>query len=191
MQDIQLLYFFCLPVPETKHLYYKMSAVEIAEDSVEMLCTKDSLQWEEMVRKTEVVSITNTYAACPRDWIGFGSKCFYFSENTSNWTYSQTLCKEQGAQLARFDSIEELNFLKRCKGTSDYWINLHRESPEHPWRWTNNTEYNSLVSIRGNGERAFLSNNGISSGRGYVNRRWICYKSNSYTLQCKKPFSSS
>ncbi|KAL1763990.1 hypothetical protein HispidOSU_019134, partial [Sigmodon hispidus] len=59
-------------------------------------------------RKTELVSIKNTYAACPRDWIGFGSKCFYFSENTSNWTSSQTLCKEQEAQLARFDSLEDL-----------------------------------------------------------------------------------
>ncbi|KAL1764595.1 C-type lectin domain family 2 member D11-like, partial [Sigmodon hispidus] len=59
-------------------------------------------------RKTELISVKNTYAACPRDWIGFGSKCFYFSENISNWTYSQTLCKEQEAQLARFDSREEL-----------------------------------------------------------------------------------
>ncbi|KAK7797541.1 hypothetical protein U0070_000973, partial [Myodes glareolus] len=29
---------------------------------------------------------------CPENWIGFGSKCFYFSEYTSNWTSSQTSC---------------------------------------------------------------------------------------------------
>ncbi|KAL6083345.1 hypothetical protein STEG23_036915, partial [Scotinomys teguina] len=95
------------------------------------------------VRRTEEISIKNTYAACPSNWIGFGSKCFYFSENTSNWTFSHTFCMEQEAQLARFDSLEELNFLKRYKGTFDYWIGLRRESLEHPWRWTDNTEYNS------------------------------------------------
>ncbi|XP_076422142.1 C-type lectin domain family 2 member D11-like isoform X3 [Peromyscus maniculatus bairdii] len=98
--------------------------------------------------KKEQVSIKNTCAACPRDWIGFGSKCFYFSENTSNWTFSQTFCMEREAQLARFDSLEELNFLKRYKGTFDYWIGLRRNSPEHPWRWTDNTEYNSLYVLK-------------------------------------------
>nr|XP_042130110.1 C-type lectin domain family 2 member D11-like isoform X5 [Peromyscus maniculatus bairdii] len=98
--------------------------------------------------KKEQISIKNTCAACPRDWIGFWSKCFYFSENTSNWTFSQTLCMELEAQLARFDSLEELNFLKRYKGTFDYWIGLRRNSPEHPWRWTDNTEYNSLYVLK-------------------------------------------
>uniref|UniRef100_A0A8C8U657 Uncharacterized protein n=1 Tax=Peromyscus maniculatus bairdii TaxID=230844 RepID=A0A8C8U657_PERMB len=60
------------------------------------------------ILKKEQISINNTYAACPRDWIGFGSKCFYFSENTNNWTFSQTFCMEREAQLARFDSLEEL-----------------------------------------------------------------------------------
>ncbi|XP_036038032.1 C-type lectin domain family 2 member D11-like [Onychomys torridus] len=96
--------------------------------------------------KKEQVSIKNTYAVCPRDWIGFGSKCFYFSENTSSWTFSQILCMELEAQLARFDSLEELNFLKRYKGIFDHWIGLHRNSSEHSWSWTDNTEYNSLVS---------------------------------------------
>ncbi|XP_028737340.1 C-type lectin domain family 2 member D11-like [Peromyscus leucopus] len=137
----------------------------------------------------EQVSIKNTYAACPRDWIGFGSKCFYFSENTSNWTFSQTFCMELEAQLARFDSLEELNFLMRYKGTFDYWIGLRRNSPEHPWRWTDNTEYNSSVPIRGVEEHAYLNNNGISSARVYADRRWICSKPNSYTLQCQIPFS--
>nr|XP_006996466.3 C-type lectin domain family 2 member D11-like isoform X1 [Peromyscus maniculatus bairdii] len=140
--------------------------------------------------KKEQVSIKNTYAVCPRDWIGFGSKCFYFSENTNNWTFSQTFCMEREAQLARFDSLEELNFLMRYKGTFDYWIGLRRNSPEPPWRWTDNTEYNSLVPVRGVEEHAYLNNNGISSARVYADRRWICSKPNSYTLQCRIPFSS-
>ncbi|XP_057632379.1 C-type lectin domain family 2 member D11-like [Chionomys nivalis] len=143
------------------------------------------------VRKSEYVSIKNTHGSCPRNWIGFGSKCFYFSEDMSNWTFSQNFCMELKAQLARFDNMEELNFLRRYKGTFDYWISLHRESPEHPWRWMDNTEYNSSVPIRGVEDYAYLNNNGISSARIYADRRWICSKPNSYILECQIPFASS
>ncbi|KAH0516185.1 C-type lectin domain family 2 member D11 [Microtus ochrogaster] len=141
-------------------------------------------------RRQEQVSIKTTYAACPRNWIGFGSKCFYFSEDTSTWTFSQNFCMELEAQLAQFDNIEELNFLKRYKGTFDYWIGLHRESQEYPWRWMDNTEYNSSVPIRGVEDYAYLNNNGISSARIYADRRWICSKPNSYLTHCQFPFAS-
>ena len=58
--------------------------------------------------KTEQVSSKNTYAVCPRNWIGFGNKCFYFSEDTENQTSSDNYCMARGAQLAKFDSQEEL-----------------------------------------------------------------------------------
>ncbi|XP_005372431.1 C-type lectin domain family 2 member E-like, partial [Microtus ochrogaster] len=106
------------------------------------------------------------------------------SEHTSNWTSSQTSCMELGAHLTHFDSLEELNFLNRLKGYSATWIGLHRKSSEHPWMWTDNTEYNNLVPIRGEGEHAYLSDSGISSGRNYIHKRWICSKPYSYALQC-------
>ncbi|KAK7799778.1 hypothetical protein U0070_002902, partial [Myodes glareolus] len=153
------------------------------------------------VGKTDQISRNNTYAVCPRNWIGFGKKCFDFSEDMENWTSSQNYCRALGAQLARFDSQEELNFLKRYKGSSDHWIGLHRESSEQPWMWTDNTEYNNLyvfrmhfillcstivieVSTRGEGQHAYLSDRGISSGRNNIHRKWICSMPNIYTLQC-------
>ena len=48
------------------------------------------------------------YANCPNGWIGFGNKCFYFSKEQRNWTVSQAYCRAQAAELARFDSLEEL-----------------------------------------------------------------------------------
>nr|XP_015847025.2 C-type lectin domain family 2 member E-like [Peromyscus maniculatus bairdii] len=122
------------------------------------------------------------HANCSRDWIGFGSKCFYFSEVTSNWTSSQTSCMILKAHLAQFDSLEELDFLKRHKNDSAYWIGLHRKSSEHSWRWTDNTKYNNLVPIRGEGKRAYLIDDKISSGKNYMPRKWICSKPKSYTL---------
>ncbi|XP_076796753.1 C-type lectin domain family 2 member F-like isoform X2 [Arvicanthis niloticus] len=137
------------------------------------------------VRKTEPFSIkNNTYAACPSNWSIVGNTCFYFSEYARNWTFSQEFCIAQGAQLARIDNQEELNFLRRYKGTSDHWIGLHRKSSKHPWRWTDNTKYSNLFPIHGDGTHGFLSGR-ISSGRGYIPRMWICSKPSSYTLQCQ------
>nr|AFI61952.1 ClrA [Mus musculus] len=138
------------------------------------------------VRKKKPVmeSCEPCYAVCPSGWIGFGNKCFYFSEDMGNWTFSQSSCIALDARLALFDSLEELNFLKRYKGASDHWIGLHRESSEHPWIWTDNTEYNNLVLTRGGGECAYLSNRGIYNSSGDIHKKWICNKPNSYTLQC-------
>ncbi|XP_057628923.1 C-type lectin domain family 2 member E-like [Chionomys nivalis] len=132
--------------------------------------------------KMAIVNPKHGNTTCPEDWIGFGSKCFYFSEHTSNWTSSHTSCMKLGAHLTQFDSQEELDFLNRKNGISAAWIGLHRESSEQPWMWADNTEYNNLIPIRGNGNHAYLSDRGISSGRDYIHRRWICSKSNSYTL---------
>ncbi|XP_049990550.1 C-type lectin domain family 2 member G-like [Alexandromys fortis] len=134
------------------------------------------------VRKEEkaIANPEAGYVTCPGDWIAFGSKCFYFSEHTSNWKSSQTSCMELGAQLTQFDSLEELNFLHRYKGDSAAWIGLHRESSHHPWKWTDNTEYNNLVPIRGKEKHAYLSDRGISSARNYTHKKWICSKPYSY-----------
>uniref|UniRef100_A0A8C2QQP7 C-type lectin domain-containing protein n=1 Tax=Capra hircus TaxID=9925 RepID=A0A8C2QQP7_CAPHI len=48
------------------------------------------------------------YVTCPEGWIGFGSKCFYFSEESKNWTFSQTSCTKMEAVLAQFEMEEEL-----------------------------------------------------------------------------------
>ncbi|XDB50781.1 hypothetical protein AB1E18_004343 [Capra hircus] len=118
-------------------------------------------------------------ATCPKGWIGFGSKCFYFSEDSKNWTFSQTSCTSLGAVLAQFETEEELNFLERYKGPSDHWIGLSRESSHHAWKWTDNSKYDASFVIEGIGQYAFLSAYGITSGSGAVGRNRICSKTNS------------
>ncbi|XP_004692642.1 PREDICTED: C-type lectin domain family 2 member B [Condylura cristata] len=118
------------------------------------------------------------HVACPEEWIGFGSKCFYFSDDIGNWTSSQLFCASENASLVNIETLKEMNFLKRYKGPYDHWIGLHRESPNHSWMRTDNTEYNKLFNIRGDGECAYLNDNGVSSGRVYTERKWICSKPN-------------
>ncbi|RWS19351.1 C-type lectin domain family 2 member E-like protein [Leptotrombidium deliense] len=64
------------------------------------------------------------FAICPKDWIGFGNKCFYFSEGVGNWTFSQTFCASLAANLAQFESQEELNSLP------PEWFRLHKVKTE-------------------------------------------------------------
>lgn len=63
-----------------------------------------------LVRKEKPVMLTpeSCYANCPDGWIGFGIKCFYFSQVQRNWTVSQDYCRAQASELARFDSLEEM-----------------------------------------------------------------------------------
>ncbi|XP_041492168.1 C-type lectin domain family 2 member E-like [Microtus oregoni] len=121
------------------------------------------------------------FATCPNDWIGLGSKCFYFSEVERNWTLSQNYCMAHEAQLAGFETLEELNFLKTYAWKFQYWIGLHRESLQHPWKWTNSTEYNNLEPVLGDDNWAILSMKEISSNKSFVEKYCICSKHNSYT----------
>ncbi|KAK7799780.1 hypothetical protein U0070_002904 [Myodes glareolus] len=123
------------------------------------------------------------YANCPNGWIGFGSKCFYFSQDKRNWTVSQAYCRAQAAELARFDSLEELNFLKRCASYPAHWIGLYRESTEHPWKWIDNTEYNNLEPVFGGGLLGTVYDYILANHFNYSRKYWICNKFNSRTLQ--------
>ncbi|XP_042553278.1 C-type lectin domain family 2 member H-like, partial [Dipodomys spectabilis] len=144
-----------------------------------------------LVNKTESrIPETRLFSSCLRDWIGFGNKCYYFSDDVRNWTSSQDFCASFGANLVKFDSKEELNVLERHRDSYEHWIGLRRESPQHRWKWADNTEFSNLyisavllAEVRGTGECAYLNGVGISSGRFYTERKWICSKPSSY-VQC-------
>ncbi|KAG8525122.1 C-type lectin domain family 2 member D11, partial [Galemys pyrenaicus] len=149
-------------------------------------------------------------AACPEGWIGFGSKCFYFSDDTRNWTSSQQFCASEKANLTHIDSQKEMDFLERYADRFAHWIGLSRESSNDPWEWVDNAGHNvwyvwglpflcvhvglclvnlSLLfgfrfNVTGDEDYAYL-NKGVSSGRGYAERKWICSKPNNYADKCQ------
>ncbi|XP_027448467.1 C-type lectin domain family 2 member D [Zalophus californianus] len=130
-------------------------------------------------RKLHQISSECFEAACPEAWIGFQRKCFYFSDDIKNWTFSQRFCDSHGADLVQVETIQELNFLLRYKGPYDHWIGLSREQGQ-PWKWINGTEWTSCFPIRGGGECAYLNDKGASSARHYTERKWICSKPYAY-----------
>lgn len=60
------------------------------------------------VRKERPVSEVHVHSSCPPQWIGVGNKCFYFSDDTANWTFSQDICKSKQAGLVQIDTKDEL-----------------------------------------------------------------------------------
>ncbi|KAF6339087.1 C-type lectin domain family 2 member D [Rhinolophus ferrumequinum] len=127
-------------------------------------------------------------AACPDNWIGFQRKCFYFSDDTKNWTFSKRFCDSQDADLVQVETLQELDFLLRYKGPSDHWIGLSREQ-DQPWKWINGTEWSRCFPIKGGGECAYLNDKGASSARRYTERKWICSRPDRYT-QIRRQSSS-
>ncbi|XP_039374623.1 C-type lectin domain family 2 member D-like [Mauremys reevesii] len=118
---------------------------------------------------------------CLDDWIGYRGKCYYFSEVEGNWTYSQSNCSSLGASLAAIDTLQDLDFLQRCKGKPHHWIGLRRD-PGQPWKWVNGTEFNNLFPITADGDCAYLNDeNRVSSLRCTSERHWICSKPDAFT----------
>ncbi|XP_002752231.5 C-type lectin domain family 2 member A [Callithrix jacchus] len=111
--------------------------------------------------------------ACSEDWLGVRDKCFYFSDDTRNWTASKMFCSLQKSELAQIDTQKDMEFLKRFAGTGTYWIGLSRK-PEDSWKWTNGTTFSNWFEITGNGSYAFLSADGVHSSRGLIDIKWIC-----------------
>ncbi|XP_028938056.1 C-type lectin domain family 2 member D-like isoform X1 [Ornithorhynchus anatinus] len=121
-------------------------------------------------------------APCPGDWLGFQEKCYYFSNDTRNWTSSQNFCTSHAAGLAVIDTQKEMDLLMRYKGPADHWIGLNRESG-HDWKWTSGIKFTEWFEVKGKGECAYLNDNRVSSARSYTDRRWICSKPDFYAIR--------
>ncbi|XP_039357942.1 C-type lectin domain family 2 member D-like [Mauremys reevesii] len=118
---------------------------------------------------------------CPDGWVGYGGKCYYFSEAEENWNNSQSNCSSLGASLTAIDTLQDLDFLLRYKGKPHHWIGLRRD-PGKPWKWTNGTEFNNLFPITADGDCAYLNDeNRVSSLRCTSERHWICSKPDAFT----------
>ncbi|XP_054834637.1 C-type lectin domain family 2 member B-like [Eublepharis macularius] len=115
---------------------------------------------------------------CPRYWIGYEGKCYFFSKEKRDWISSQHYCSSHSASLARIEK-EEMDFVMRLKGKDIYWIGLRRVFSKD-WTWADG-ENATMEVIGGGGDCAFLDNTAkaISSGC-HTKLPWICSKPAAY-----------
>ncbi|XP_021239196.1 C-type lectin domain family 2 member B-like [Numida meleagris] len=106
---------------------------------------------------------------CPNAWVGFQGKCYYFSNNESDWNSSREHCQRLGASLATID-------------TANCWIGLHREEGDERWTWADGSAFTNWFQVRGGGQCAYLNGDRITSGLCHVQKYWVCSRADSYIL---------
>uniref|UniRef100_A0A493T5Y1 C-type lectin domain-containing protein n=1 Tax=Anas platyrhynchos platyrhynchos TaxID=8840 RepID=A0A493T5Y1_ANAPP len=119
---------------------------------------------------------------CPDTWIGFQSKCYYFSENRNDWNTSLENFLGRRDRLNHFFFLKA--FIKHYTGQRNHWLGLHEEG-DGQWRWTNRTAFNSWSVWRG-GPCAYLNQEMISSAFCHTEKYWICSRPNNYVLWRQK-----
>ncbi|XP_077180696.1 C-type lectin domain family 2 member D-like [Paroedura picta] len=100
---------------------------------------------------------------CPKRWVKYEEKCYYFSEIDGSWDSSQRNCSSYGASLVSIDTQQEMDFLMRFKGSAYYWIGLQRKAVGEPWKWTNGSIFNGW-SNRESVKQSFAEASGSSQG---------------------------
>ncbi|ALM25952.1 protein vECTL [Proboscivirus elephantidbeta4] len=104
---------------------------------------------------------------CKNDtWIWFNGTCYFFSNESKNWTVGKDFCLSVGADLTTNRTEQELTFLKRYKGPSDHWIGGFNTSfpvPDSPTAPPLNESH-----------CFYIKDTGLSSGRCSTERKWIC-----------------
>ncbi|XP_024899130.1 C-type lectin domain family 2 member B [Pteropus alecto] len=113
------------------------------------------------------------HRCCQDGWIGFQNNCYYFSKQEGDWNSSRYNCSIQHADLTVINTIEEMNFLRQHKCTSDHWIGLHMTESQMG-KWINGIIFNNWFDVRGNEKCAYLSDDGAATARCYTERKWIC-----------------
>ncbi|XP_031794046.1 C-type lectin domain family 2 member B-like [Sarcophilus harrisii] len=129
---------------------------------------------EELIQEQPLCS--DNSLMCPEDWIKAFNKCYYISVDHKSWHESQQACANLGANLARFKTHQEMDFLmKRVGSASDCWFGLINEEGNSSWKWTDGTSPPEWLQIQGAG-CARLSDDGISSDSCMSSRNYICSK---------------
>ncbi|XP_061469436.1 uncharacterized protein LOC133378838 [Rhineura floridana] len=120
--------------------------------------------------------------ACPSLWINYEGKCYFFSEEETDWTSGRSFCAFYGSTLAVIESEQEKAFILRyIMDTTGHWIGLSKDSTQ-TWKWADGQEFKNTLEVKGkSGDCAFLNTGFAMSSDCQVKRNWICSQPDTYT----------
>ncbi|XP_028924385.1 C-type lectin domain family 17, member A isoform X1 [Ornithorhynchus anatinus] len=73
---------------------------------------------------------------CPKNWLPFKGKCYYFSTITKTWENAGRFCMENLSHLVTISNTEEQKFLAKVHGSPRiYWLGLSDRHREGQWQW--------------------------------------------------------
>ncbi|XP_031467423.1 C-type lectin domain family 2 member B-like, partial [Phasianus colchicus] len=111
---------------------------------------------------------------CPNAWLSFQGKCYYFSDNESDWNSSREHCQRLGAALAAVDTEEEVQFMLQYQHPANCWLGLHRAEGDEHWTWADGSAFTNWFEVRGGGRCAYLNGDRISSALCHIKKYWVC-----------------
>merc|ERR1712025_1053544 len=80
--------------------------------------------------------------SCPADWKQFNQNCYkLISNNDSNWSVAEELCKINQGHLASIHSEEENAFDASLSTGGRFWIGGSDSATENVWKWSDGTEW--------------------------------------------------
>ncbi|KAK1335093.1 hypothetical protein QTO34_004671 [Cnephaeus nilssonii] len=113
-------------------------------------------------------------APCPEDWLLYGRKCYFFSEEPRDWNTGRQYCHTHEAALAVIQSPKELEFMFKFT-RREPWIGLRRVGDE--FHWVNGEPFDpDTFAIAGLGECVFVEPTRLVSTECLMTRPWVCSK---------------
>ncbi|XP_025147414.3 C-type lectin domain family 2 member L isoform X2 [Bubalus bubalis] len=113
-------------------------------------------------------------APCPEDWLLYGRKCYFFSEEPRDWNTGRQFCHSHEAALAVIQSQKELEFMFKFT-RREPWIGLRRVGDE--FHWVNGDPFDpDTFPIAGPGECVFVEPTRLVSTDCLMTRPWVCSK---------------
>ncbi|KAM6326035.1 C-type lectin domain family 2 member B-like isoform 5-T5 [Alca torda] len=112
--------------------------------------------------------------ACPDDWVGYRSVCYYLLRDEGSWEWSQEQCSSHGASLAMPRREGEMEFLWRLKGNMDYWLSLRRRGER--LEWVDGSSFNQTIPVKGHEPSLFLNDHDLLSASCSQSRPYLCSK---------------
>ncbi|KAF6276089.1 hypothetical protein mRhiFer1_009443 [Rhinolophus ferrumequinum] len=113
-------------------------------------------------------------APCPEDWLLYGGKCYFFSEEPRDWNTGRQYCHTHEAALAVVQSQKELEFMFKFT-RREPWIGLRRVGDE--FHWVNGDPFEpDTFPVAGLGECVFVEPTRLVSTECLMTRPWVCSK---------------
>uniref|UniRef100_A0A8C3XNL0 C-type lectin domain-containing protein n=1 Tax=Chelydra serpentina TaxID=8475 RepID=A0A8C3XNL0_CHESE len=118
---------------------------------------------------------------CPKDWLLYGDKCYWFSKAIKGWEQSRDDCLMKRAQLLVMDDREELTFIQNItQDQHQVWIGLNVTSPGRTWTWQDGSPLNQtlfpVLDPAQENNCASVKKNKIHSEICQTDLKWICQK---------------
>ncbi|XP_051017891.1 low affinity immunoglobulin epsilon Fc receptor [Acomys russatus] len=101
-----------------------------ASDSLEKLQEEVAKLWIEVLMSKGTACNT-----CPKDWLHFQQKCYYFGKGSKQWIQARYTCSDLEGRLVSIHSQEEQDFLMKHMNKRDSWIGLQDLHMEGQFTW--------------------------------------------------------